>query len=161
MGACAAGDNVECEDTGVGEMTVEQAVLSVLIEHYPSVKNALIQTAHPAHQLSGLTRLRGLKKKGIVNYTFDAETNEYYILTPLENLVRALEEMKKGNRNIGKTEATGETKKRVATVPASKTLPRPSGREVIRSGATGSAPAISSRWEIDPSEIRKFAESLK
>ena len=134
-------------------MTVEQAVLRVIIDHYPSVKNALIQTAHPKHQLSGLTRLRGLKDKGIVSYQFDIETNEYYIFTPLNELVATLEKMLKGQRFAGLQGRVGSHKPDLAgSSPAPATKLQTVGASAVVS------PAVR-QWEI-ADEIKKFVESL-
>jgi hypothetical protein len=75
--------------------TVKEAVLRILIEKYPVVKNHLIEKAHPVHRMSGMQRLRELKKEGIVQYTFERKTNRYVILTPLWMLQEALQKMTK------------------------------------------------------------------
>lgn len=80
-------------------MTVSEAVLRVLIEHYPRVKNYIVQASHPAFQLSGLTRLRELNSKGIVDYYFDPLANEYVIKTPKEKLQQALTEIQTRRRS--------------------------------------------------------------
>lgn len=50
-------------------MTVKEAVLKVILKHYPKVKNHLIHRAHPKHPLSGGQRLRDLRYEG-VEYEF-------------------------------------------------------------------------------------------
>ena len=76
-------------------MTVEQAVLRVLIDHVSKgekrVKNYLIESAHPQHYLSGRARLRGLRKRGLVSYKFCEEDNTYLIYSTLKELEDAWE----------------------------------------------------------------------
>lgn len=78
-------------------MTVKEAVLRALIEHYPRVKNHTVQTAHPEHQLSGLTRLRGLADEGLVRYEYDPRDQAYLILTPLDQLTVLLDQLQRGS----------------------------------------------------------------
>lgn len=78
-------------------MTVKEAVLRALIEHYPRVKNHTVQTAHPEHQLSSLTRLRGLADEGLVRYEYDPRDQTYRILTPLEQLTVLLNQLQRGS----------------------------------------------------------------
>ena len=81
-------------------MTVEQAVMGVLLANYPVVRNHVVQTAHPTYKMSGLARLRGLKQDGIVSYQFYSHNNVYRILTPREELVRALAVMERGEMEV-------------------------------------------------------------
>ncbi len=71
-------------------MTVEQAVLKVIIDHVVRgerrIKNCLIETAHPQHNLSGRARLRGLRGRGLVKYKFCDEDNTYEIYSTLQEL---------------------------------------------------------------------------
>lgn len=71
-------------------MTVEQAVLKVIIEHVSrgekKIRNCLIETAHPQHNLSGRARLRGLRGRGLVRYKFHDEDNTYEIYSTLQEL---------------------------------------------------------------------------
>ena len=74
-------------------MTVEQAVLQVVIEYVErgkrDVPNYVVELAHKEHQMSGRARLRGLRKKRLVQYR--AHDNEYEVLTPIEDLKKAWE----------------------------------------------------------------------
>lgn len=71
-------------------MTVEQAVLKVIIEHVSRgemrIKNCLIETAHPQHSLSGRARLRGLRGRGLVQYKFHDTDNTYEIFSTIQEL---------------------------------------------------------------------------
>lgn len=66
--------------------SVKKAVLETLIAYYPQVKNYAVERAHPKHKMSGLQRLRELRARGIVDYSFDRKTNTYHIHTPLKAL---------------------------------------------------------------------------
>lgn len=87
-------------------MTVKQAVVKAIIENYPHVKNHIIEKAHPIHKLSGLQRLRELRKLGVI-YTFDPKTNSYdFSQTSLTRLKgEAMREAyKSGIKEIRKTQ---------------------------------------------------------
>ena len=76
-------------------MTVDEAVLQVIIDHLEmgikKVPIHLIEQAHPVHKLSGRTRLRDLRKRGVVNYRYDRQTNCYIILSSLEHILSTAE----------------------------------------------------------------------
>jgi len=66
-------------------MTVKDAVLKVIIAHYPRVKNNILEQAHPKHLMSGLQRMREIRKQAGAVYPFDRETNTYdFSETPIE-----------------------------------------------------------------------------
>lgn len=67
------------------DMTVKKAVIMTILNHYPRCKNHLIAAAHSGHSLSGLQRLRELKKQYKIYYSFDCSKNEYdFSITPKE-----------------------------------------------------------------------------
>jgi hypothetical protein len=88
--------------------------------------------------MSGLARLRGLKQDGIVSYRFDSRDNTYHVLTPRGELVRALEAMKRGEKDPVKIVAAMRGFK-----PASQPHPHPR----IESGA-GSDPLPGGEGEM-------------
>lgn len=77
-------------------MTVEQAVMRVIISHVERgerrIPNHLIEHAHPKHQMSGRARLRGLRQKGYVTYA-SRKDNTYEILSDLQSLYQAWKEL--------------------------------------------------------------------
>lgn len=82
----------------IGGISVKKAVLMVLINEYPKVKNYAVEKAHPKHCMSGLQRLRELRAEGVVEYEFDKQTNSYLIHTPIKSLRMSFIEMSGGGR---------------------------------------------------------------
>ncbi|MFA5322711.1 MAG: hypothetical protein WC373_08555 [Smithella sp.] len=60
-------------------------VLKTLIDNYPIVANHVIAEANPMHPLSGLQRLRELRKNG-VKVEFNKRNNTYTVHTPKSEL---------------------------------------------------------------------------
>lgn len=77
----------------VESISVKKAVLKVLINYYPKVKNHAVEKAHPKHKMSGLQRLRELRAKGVVQYEFDKQSNTYLIHTPIQKLRKSFFEL--------------------------------------------------------------------
>lgn len=155
-------------------MTVEQAVLGVLINNYPTVRNHVVQTAHPTYQMSGLARLRGLKQEGIVSYRFDSCDNTYRILTPREELQRALEAMKRGEgdpikiiaamRGFKGPPQAGSMRTEAPPAQLSKATPHPDPLPVrgegIKQGLEREEKEETTPFSFDVSKLREFRESL-
>lgn len=75
------------------------AVLRVLTENYPMVKNHIVEHAHHKSKASGKSRLRELRLDGIVSYTFDKKSNTYQIKTAKSKLEKAYREELKRRDN--------------------------------------------------------------
>lgn len=81
-------------------MTVEQAVIDVIIGYLETANRyvpiSAIEQAHPEHQLSGRARLRGLRQKGFLSYSYDEKRKAYRIFTPLAELYEARRTLQRG-----------------------------------------------------------------
>jgi len=60
-------------------------VLKKLIDNYPTIPNHVVSSANPLHPLSGLQRLRELRKDG-VEIEFNKRNNTYTVSTPKSDL---------------------------------------------------------------------------
>lgn len=150
--ATFVGDCVRQE--AIKKMTVIQAVLQVVIDHVAQgercIKNHLVESAHPAHQMSGRARLRELRLKGFLDYRV-RDDNTYEILTSLEDLHRAWNRL----TGVGAGNAPAVMRERplvLSHLPA---------QAAIDAGTGGSGPAKEEKEEqVAPDDIRKFIESL-
>lgn len=136
-------------------MTVEQAVMDVIIEHVGRGVTCIpihaIEAAHPTYQLSGRARMRGLRSRGFVQYRYAEQTNTYVIDSSLQRLMEA-------RRQLGE--------KASARVAGQRRAPSSARLVPLSPGSAGRAEPGTCNdavREADPAlleEMRKFREGL-